>query len=318
MDASVILPTRNRSQCLQRCLASLAEQTHPPDRFEVIVVDNGSEDNTEAVAKSFSRAFQLRYVYAPEPGLHVGRHEGMRTARSDVLVFADDDIEATPDWVNSIVTAFQGPEVAMVGGNNYPAFEQKPPDWLLRMWERPVYKGRALGYLSILDFGSGRFDINPNFIWGCNFSIRREILIQAGGFHPDGMPKEKLRYRGDGETHVSRFVRASGLRAVFDSGASVYHHVPGERMTEHYFEMRAFNQGVSDSYTYHRNRNLPKAIRYTVKRYGVMLRPDSGEPEQKAFRRRLKKAYWDGFDYHWREIRSDITLRDWVEKAIYF
>jgi len=86
--------------------------------------------------------------------------------------------------------AFSYPDVVLVGGNNLPAFALPPPAWLERWWNQPVYKGRALGYLSILDFGDGVFDIDPAFVWGCNFSIRKEQLIQYGGFHPDAFPAE--------------------------------------------------------------------------------------------------------------------------------
>jgi glycosyltransferase involved in cell wall biosynthesis len=210
MKASVIIPTRNRADVLVRCLAALTRQTLPIDEFEVLVVDNGSIDSTCDVAKAYGQSLQLTYVTAPVPGLHVGRHAGLLRAKSDVLIFADDDIEALPTWVEAVVDSFKDTGVALVGGNNYPLFEEDPPAWLLRWWKRPVHIGRAMGSLSILDFGDGIFEISPGYVWGCNFSIKREVLLKAGGFHPDGVPKEQLRYRGDGETHVSDVVRRSG------------------------------------------------------------------------------------------------------------
>ena len=93
---SVIIPTRNRASLLKSCLASLCHQS-PQVNFEILVVDNGSSDSTQEVIKDYQlRIPNLICIYAPEPGLHIGRHAGMRAANGDLLVFADDDIEALP------------------------------------------------------------------------------------------------------------------------------------------------------------------------------------------------------------------------------
>lgn len=189
-EASVIIPTRNRAELLRACLESLCRQTLEMDRFEVIVVDNGSTDRTKEVVGQFTNILPVRCIDAPAPGLHVGRHAGMRSARSQVLMFADDDIKASPTWIASVVSAFADPSVGLVGGNNYPDFECEPPGWLRTWWNMPVGKGKALGYLSILDFGKLDGPIDPSYVWGCNFSIRASALAEVGGFHPDGMPDE--------------------------------------------------------------------------------------------------------------------------------
>src|SRR5690606_19553916 len=123
------------------CLRSLTRQTVSTSAFEVIVVDNGSRDSTREVVEGYSGSLNLRYIHAPEPGLHVGRHVGYFEAKSDVLMYADDDIEALPTWVDSVVKAFADEKVGLVGGNNYPLFEKDPPEWLKLWWARPVYRG---------------------------------------------------------------------------------------------------------------------------------------------------------------------------------
>jgi glycosyltransferase involved in cell wall biosynthesis len=86
MFISVIIPTRNRAKYLSGTLESLTKQTYPVSLFEAIVVDNGSNDNTKEVCEIFSKQFQsLRYFYDDNPGLHVGRHLGMKLAKSDTL-----------------------------------------------------------------------------------------------------------------------------------------------------------------------------------------------------------------------------------------
>jgi glucosyl-dolichyl phosphate glucuronosyltransferase len=300
-------------------------------QFEVIVVDNGSRDDTADVAASYAARLNLRCVAAPEPGLHVGRHAGCREAASDVLMYADDDIEATPTWVESVANAFADSNVGLVGGNNYPKFECQAPDWLDLWWSRRVHRGRALGYLSILDFGIGRFPVGPGYVWGCNFSVRRQALEEAGGFHPDSLPRELLRMRGDGETHVANAVSRRGWTVLFDSGASVHHCVSAERMTAGYFEQRAYAQGITDSYAAVRSRgDFPLPVR---QRFWASLRPAlsglghrwraraaiDGSPGKVLLKVKLAalRAWREGYGFHQAAVRNDPTLLQWVLKENY-
>jgi glycosyltransferase involved in cell wall biosynthesis len=329
--ASVIIPTRNRADILGRCLESLTRQTLTPEAFEVLVIDNGSKDHTANIAKKYTGSLQITYAYAPEPGLHIGRHAGLRRAQADVLIFTDDDIEAEPTWVEAVVETFQDPKIALIGGNNYPNFEVDPPPWLLHWWQQRKHRGHALNSLSILDFGEGVFEIDPGYVWGCNFSIRRNVLLKARGFHPDGVPAERLRFRGDGETYVSDVVRNSGLRTVFNSRASVRHRVSENRMTRTYIEQRAYAQGISDSYTIIRRSgglktpitlNARRKLRFirtelTTLIHSAMNISDSVRRELCAVQRSALLAYRRGYDFHRREASNDSALLDWVLKQDY-
>lgn len=325
-NISVIIPTRNRADLLAQALASILKQDMPSSVFEVLVIDNGSTDDTHKIIDQYrSQLNNLASIYAPEPGLHTGRHAGMKAAKGDVLVFADDDIEALPTWLSSIDAAFGDPQVAMVGGNNYPLFLQTPPEWLNRMWLRPTFRGyKSIPALSVIEFTQPPQEISPYQIWGCNFAIRKHVLLQAGGFHPDGMPKELIRFRGDGETHVSRHVAESGLKCVFHPGASVHHKVTPERMTLAYFRQRGFNQGVSDSYTKLRQQDLPtasakrpfikRAIGFAVRKAVNLL--DSAETKQAAAE--LQIGHREGYAYHQAAYRNDPEVRNWVHRPTYF
>lgn len=247
---SVILPTSNRAAHLAAALESLRQQTLPVDAFETIVVADACTDDTHAVVRS-SHLGGVRLIEATGRGLHAGRHAGLKQARADLLVYADDDIEALPTWLESIEQAFRDPDVALVGGNNLPGFCAPPPAWLLRLWDRrdPALGGRALPTLSVLELDGGERDLPPGYVWGCNFAIRKAVLLAAGGFHPDGLPQELLHLRGDGESHVTRFVAKRRLRCRFHPGATVRHKVTPERMTLAYFRERGFRQGISQSYS---------------------------------------------------------------------
>jgi glucosyl-dolichyl phosphate glucuronosyltransferase len=322
---SLIIPTKNRAALLNSALLSIVNQTIDNDLFEIIVVDNGSTDNTSFVVSNLSEKFRnIQYIFKQIPGLHVGRHVGMLAAKGEILVFADDDIEALPSWLISIKETFHNSKVAMVGGNNYPLFLEPPPKWLKKMWNRPTLRGcKSISSLSIIEFTIPPREISPYLVWGCNFAIRKDVLLQAGGFHPDGMPKELIRFRGDGETHVSRYVAETGMKCLFHPGASVYHKVTPDRMTFTYFRQRGFNQGVSDSYTKLRKQdetvqsskhNLVKRVMSYAFRQSLSYF-DSAEVK-KAFDE-LKLGYGEGYAFHQAAYRDDPELREWVHLTTY-
>jgi hypothetical protein len=205
-------------------------------------------------------------------------------------------------------------------------FLQSPPKWLQSLWDRPTFRGyKSIPSLSVIEFTKPVTEISPYQIWGCNFAIRKDVLLKAGGFHPDGMPKELIRFRGDGETHVSRYVAESGMKCVFHPGASVYHKVTPERMTHAYFRQRGFNQGVSDSYTHLRQQDtvsskaprrsvLKRALSYGLRKTQSLL--DSAEVKQAH--QELMLGHKEGYAYHQSTYRDDPEVCEWVHRPTYF
>ncbi len=325
---TVIIPTRNRAHLLASVLESLTRQTLSNDHFEVLVIDNGSKDNTVVIVQKYSALLgNIQYYYEPVPGLHVGRHRGMLEAKNDILVFADDDIEALPTWLESIQEAFLSPDVAMVGGNNYPDFQGEVPTWLQKLWDRPSMGGQELASLSVLKLPEGRREFSPDYVWGCNFSIRKQVLLDAGGFHPDGMPAELIRFRGDGESHVSGYVKKHNLRCIFDSRASVYHAVTSERMTFDYFRQRSFNQGISYSYACLRNPSRfgtsTSSLLNIFRRlfgplYHFMKQDQERDPEIRELLALMHKGHQEGFKYHQQMYQEYPEVKNWVHKLTYY
>jgi len=315
---SVIIPTRNRAALLQMTLQSLLSQTLPIDSFEILVIDNGSTDNTKQIVTSFQKKLgNIRYFYDPTPGLHVGRHLGMKNAKSDILVYADDDIEAFPTWLEAIAESFNNQDVVLVGGKNLPKFEAEPPDWILKMWKKNKNGYRVISYLSILDFGDVKKESSPYFVFGCNFSIRKKVLLEASGFHPDAMPQELIRFRGDGETHVSAFIERKNLKTLYHPEASVFHMVPQNRLSEEYFCKRAYLQGVSDSYTLIRNKVMAKhpSVLHTFK-YLSLLRNKIGLYASTK-QRHIERNYYRGFLMHQNMATEDKNLYEWIIRPDY-
>ena len=301
---SVIIPTRNRAVRLNDILDSLTRQHYPGDKFEVLVIDNGCTDKTRDVCRYFSdRIQQFKCISEPRPGLHNGRHAGLNQAKGEILVYADDDIQAEPTWLEAIMESFTDSKVAMVGGKIIPRFEGTPPSWVSAL-SRRTDAGWSLGWYSILDFGDNPHPIPHQYVWGCNFSIRKDVLEKVGGFHPDAFPPELIKYRGDGETFVSEAVCQLGLQAMYNPKAAVRHLVPSSRMTREYIYRRAFNQGISSSYSeFRKSRTLALPRQYA--------------PASNTINDDVDRGMVDGFNYHQQMVRSENEIREWVLKDNY-
>jgi len=170
-------------------------------------------------------------------------------------------------------------------------------------------------------------------VYGCNFSIRKHILLEAGGFHPDSMPQELIKFRGDGETAVSEYIQKKGYKAVFNPAASIRHNVSQQRMTLKYLKTRSFNQGISDSYTALRRGDPCRAVKTTTtsildnlssflkgNRSGnaQLLKKSLAHMLHCSLSSQLSRAYRAGYQYHQTEYTRDQKLRDWVHRADYY
>jgi glycosyltransferase involved in cell wall biosynthesis len=334
IELSVIIPTRNRADLLSTTLDSLFNQTFDNNIFEIIVCDNNSTDNTKNVCEQFqTRIKNFKYYRTIRSGLHVGRHCGLKHAQGDVLVFIDDDIEADANWLSAIYQVFTNyADVVLLGGKNLPKYEAAPPFWIEQMWNNIDSKGnRILGDLSLIDLGDSEREISPFYVFGCNFSIRKDILINAGGFHPDGMPFELIKFRGDGESYISQYIKYSNLKAYYHPEASVYHWVSKDRMTFDYFYKRRYLQGISDAYTELRKNKLIKTkenlsflkrikyhlsiiLGYAQLREIKKLKELANENE---FIKQCKNSYYRGYKYLMNCYSADIEIQNWVHKENY-
>ena len=329
MKLSVIIPTRNRMLTLMDALESiLVEQSLSPEKYEILVVDNGSTDNTaKAIYQKNRDCGRIRYLYASEPGLHVARHLGAQEAKGEILVYIDDDVILQPGWLEAIELAFTEPSVSLVGGKILPRWEDKVPDWV-NLFKQETEFGWTLGYLSLLDFGEITREIPGQFVFGCNFSIRKSVLFECGGFNPDSMPQELLRFRGDGETALSLEVMKKGYKVVYEPKATLYHRVPSERLTIEYFCQRAFNQGISDSFSQIRRKEglyiedcNEKKLNYWERSHFLnlfMIWYKKIFNKKEAIKIDVAKAYLEGKLFHRNEVAKDPELLQYILKEKYY
>lgn len=111
---SVLIPVYNDIERLEICLGSLDQQTYPKNLYEVIVVDNGSDDNIEELVGNFD---QIAYTYEDQPGSYAARNKGISVAKGDIIAFTDSDCIPKPDWIESGVSnILAAPNCGIVAG----------------------------------------------------------------------------------------------------------------------------------------------------------------------------------------------------------
>lgn len=243
---SVIIPTYGRVWFLKEAVASIRAQEGGLE-FEVIVVDNTPSGALHEYVGGMAAepGPPVRYLAEPRPGLTAARHAGARGAQGEILAYVDDDILAAPGWLAALLPPYSDPGVACVGGRILPQWEVEPPPWLAD------FPGT---FYSLLDYGEALRVLSPSeYLWGCNFSIRKQTLFQAGGFHPDYFADRKLVWHGgDGECGLLRKVQGAGYKVVYAPQAVVRHRISAERLTSAYLRRRAFDFGIEAGYSYFR------------------------------------------------------------------
>ncbi len=332
---SIIIPTHNRAGILARCLQCICQLEPPDSDWEILTLNNNSNDSTNEVVNSYRKILpNLRYFHTKDPGLHVGRNLALQKAKGEILCYIDDDSFVSEGWLKAIERAFRDSGTVLVGGPCLPQYEIVPPTWTNRFWIDTVH-GKCFGSLSLLDFGDQITQISPHYVYGCNFNIRRDVLEEIGGFHPDAMPKELIHYRGDGETSVSESLIKLGHKALYRPDAKIHHFVATYRTTTEYFRYRYYLQGISSSFAKIRMDNgiggerlavsnesnsfLMKVIRNTkgkIKRLvNVPSKPESEEISK--LREIFKKSSQEGFRYHQEEVTKNPKLFEWVLRNNY-
>ncbi|SOD18648.1 glycosyltransferase family 2 protein [Pedobacter xixiisoli] len=327
MKLSIIIPTYNRSQLLSHTLQSIADQIIQ-EAFEVIVIDNGSNDNTKDIVDfHLSRIQNLIYMYDAVPGLLTGRHCGVKLSKGEILCFIDDDVILDKHYASNLIKSFEKqPSLHLATGPSLPNYEVSPPEWLTYFWESNNSFNHC-SWLSLLDFGTNEVTIDPNFVWGLNFCIRKKSLIECGGFHPDCMPSELQEFQGDGETGLTLKARDKAMMAKYIPTLKLYHFVPATRLTVDYFKKRAFYQGVCNSFTALRNPAIEykRSIRDRLHPYyrwikHIFLKKQKREVpiHIEVIQEELRISQLEGYQFHQQKFLSNQSVKDWVLRDSYW
>jgi glycosyltransferase involved in cell wall biosynthesis len=239
MNISVVLCTFNRCQSLRKALDSLAaSKVSTGLTWEVLVVDNNSNDQTRDVVDEFSKGNpdRFRYLFEPNPGKSYALNLGIQEARGDVLAFVDDDVIVEGTWLQNLTAPLNNTSWAGSGGRILPQPGFTPPRWL--PLDGPDNMG---GILAIFDLGERPGPLHQSPL-GTNMAFRRIVFERHGKFRTDMGPRPGSEIRNE-DTEFGRRIMAAGELLWYEPSAVVYHEVPQNRLSKKYFQKFWFDQG---------------------------------------------------------------------------
>ena len=237
---TVAVCTRDRPERLLAFLGSVEGLVVPPGlRWELVIVDNGTNDATAKVVERFASSLPIRRVKEAVPGISPARNRAVREARGDYICWTDDDVILDPHWLAAYAAAFaRHPDAAIFGGKILRSMEEPVPRWVrksLGCWQLDaVFVHRDFDQAK--EIGVSR-DGTP---WGANFAIR---AVEQRQFEYDlDLGMSPNHNRSGEESDLMYRMLAGGCRGRWVPESIVHHAVPTSRQTWsylHFYFVRA-------------------------------------------------------------------------------
>jgi glycosyltransferase involved in cell wall biosynthesis len=199
---SIIVPSYNSSGMIEECIHSLLDQTVPFGSYEIIVVDDGSVDNTAEVVS----ACPVRYYYQPNQGAAAARNYGAYFAKGSILLFTDADCQVSPNWIEEMVKPFKDPEIVATKG--FYGLSQK------ELVARFVQKEYEEKYRYLLR------NKYVDFVDTYSAAYRKDVFFEFGGFDTS------FSTASAEDCDLSYKVAAQGYKIVPSQNAIVFHYHP--------------------------------------------------------------------------------------------
>jgi glycosyltransferase involved in cell wall biosynthesis len=309
--ASVVVCTQNRSRLLAEACAAALAVDYRPERWELVIVDNRSTDDTLAVAREVAAAHpgRVRVVEEPEIGLSAARNRGVAEAGGEVIAFLDDDAYPEPRWLATLAEALTAGGALAAGGPVEPLYAGSLPPWFV---------DRYLPYLTVWDRGPEPHDLAYNeYPRGANVAFHRRAFQRYGGF------STRLGRKGTSllsceETELCLRIERGGDRVVYVPAARVRHRVAADRITRRWLIDRFAAQGRSEAIVDRRHWGLAGLARGLRQGVGNVLsshraRRDAPDPEAATLLHHCHRATLRG--YLRSTLTAPLTLRRWHPPA---
>ena len=206
---SVVVATYNRSDVLKTTIARLAEQTLPPQYYEVLVVDDGSSDDTGDMVRRLigKTPFQLQYLVHSNRGPGATQNRGITAASGEIVLLMADDVHPTSSMLETHLAFHQNhPEQKFAALGRVLQSEELPATEFQKHWD--PFKYWELDGLTELPYWK---------FWACNISVKRTLLLQHGMFR-------ELKGAAHEDVELGYRLSKAGLRILYHPAALAYHY----------------------------------------------------------------------------------------------
>lgn len=232
---TVLLATRNRAPILRETLEAFCRLQKPSSGWKLVVVDNGSTDETSAVLASFANRLPLRTVSEPTGGKNSALNTGLGFVEGDLTVFTDDDAFPHTDWLVELRNAADAqPAYSVFGGAVVPHWESPPPPWVEWLEQGPVY--------TLTDPLMKEGPMPPELVFGPNMAIRTAVFQSGVCFDPSIGPRCS-GYPMGSETELTLRLSRQGYTAWHVQNAVVEHFIRDSQMRKSWVLKRAIRYG---------------------------------------------------------------------------
>ncbi|MBN1295512.1 glycosyltransferase [bacterium] len=197
---TVAVCVRNGEATIRACLDSLIALDYPREKVTLLVIDNGSTDDTPVILRQYA----IQIEHEPEPGRGNARNRAVAVCSTPLLAFTDADCTVSQNWLKEIVPVFADPTVGMAGGN----IVTPGDDALARFFElRQIVSNREF---------SGDYSYSPPFLATANTVFRLDAVREVNGFRPE--------YRVAEDADLCWRLQDRGYRLIYIEGGIVFHH----------------------------------------------------------------------------------------------
>jgi glycosyltransferase involved in cell wall biosynthesis len=258
---SIVVCTYNRAELLRSLLVNLCNQSLDKSRYEIIVADNNSTDNTRSIVESFIDKGNVRYVFEKKPGPSHARNAGWRLARGEYVGFTDDDSRVPENWLEVAEKIIENESPDIFGGPYFPFYISPKPAWFKDEY-RSLYLGPQPKILS-----------DTEYLHGPNMFVRRSFIDEFGGFDATlGHHGDILGY-GE-EAALIRMIRSKKPDAItlYEPKLYVFHLVQSKKMKKSWNVYNTFILGRYSNYVFFDQdiRILHKLL-YLIEIFGLVL-----------------------------------------------
>jgi len=321
-SVSLIIPTFNRVEFLEKTINSLVDQDYPSERYEIIIVDNNSHDATLSRAReiciNYDGQKNIKYIREERQGLVYARHTGAAHAEGEILFFGDDDAIYERNLISEIVSVYmQHPNVGAVGTKILIKWDKEPLPWVHR--HEPL--------MGKLDYGKEVITKVGLFINGGSFSIKKKVLFAVEGFNV-GQKGEYLL--GDCETGLCRKLAKQNVLVGWTPNTVMWHvQIVDKNGTLADIQRRCYNNGIAEAYriTYHNGgyvEQLKNFVNQTAQWGASFILFVINFKDRNFYRNTiLSQAYYRGYiryiaEYRInRELREELSYEDWKLNSTY-